>query len=304
MWCSSLRAGISAVTEIRPDGRVTVASERSGRAARIARTTSGTGDALRGPRIQTNDEQQPIASAVTSAATTSVGVGVEYTSTHIERSDRHLLRDGRVHSAACGQQHRRRHRNQAAPEDQSGHRPHQPRRPPLSATNDSDGARFGPSSAAGWGSFTCADPTRGSRGHSGIECHNCRSARSRGNPRCHLADAPLPALPSTPGSPARRVEPGPVTAAGSAARGGGAPSGDLYISRRRRQQLRDHGRLAAYRRRAERSRQRPPRAGDLMVGGDGVGYNPARPRASNGPGVGLATTQAARRLEAVAPRAT
>ena len=65
---------------------------------------------------------------------------------HIERSDRHLLRHRGVHAAASGQQHRRRHRNQADPEDQSGHRPHQPRRPGRLGDPDSDGPTIGPPS--------------------------------------------------------------------------------------------------------------------------------------------------------------
>ena len=61
------------------------------------------------------------ASVVTSPATTSSGVGVEYTSTTSKGPIDTCFETGGVHAAASGQQHRRRHGDQADSEDQTGH---------------------------------------------------------------------------------------------------------------------------------------------------------------------------------------
>jgi hypothetical protein len=78
---TTVRAGISTVTETRPDGRLIVASERNGRATtsrerRAGRVTRFAAHASSPTTSTTN------ASTVTSpATTTNRGVGVEYPST-------------------------------------------------------------------------------------------------------------------------------------------------------------------------------------------------------------------------------
>ena len=126
MWSSSLRAGISAVTETRPDGECS-----SPRSAAVARPHHGHAEpdeshasppTHRGPATSTTD-----ATTVISAATTNFGEGVEYTTSRSKGPIDTFFDTGaftplRAASSIAAAMH-----GQPDPEDQSRHGPHEPR---------------------------------------------------------------------------------------------------------------------------------------------------------------------------------
>ncbi len=91
MWSASLRAGISAVTETRPDGRVIVASARNGRATTSPGRRAGSSDALRRPRIQAEHEHHQRQRG-DEPGDHQHRRRCRVHQHHLERSDRHLLR--------------------------------------------------------------------------------------------------------------------------------------------------------------------------------------------------------------------